>query len=110
MTKMLWFVQIVALYCQFISPIFVFPVFAKDGEITFVKFTFLEAVSRVSSFVLSVEDGPTVSLSELVAEGKRNGKCIILFPEGVRTNGDGVIEIPSQVGSIRELLVSCYGA
>jgi hypothetical protein len=92
--------QIVALYCQFMSPIFAFPVFAKEGEVTFARFNFLGALNLVSSYVFSIEENRSVTLLELIAEGKRNGKCIVLFPEGARTNGDGVLEFSNQVAAV----------
>lgn len=63
----------------------------------------MEAIKKSMSYIPFRERDETTFISSgkplvaIIAEAKWQGRPVILFVEGVRTNGSGVLEFPSQV-------------
>jgi hypothetical protein len=101
-----------------VSPVFVFPscqpasTSTSTGDyITCHAATFREALSLSMSYtplsqristVTTTTDKPLVVI---VAEAKRQGRVVVLFVEGVRTNNTGVLELMPQVSDFNSYYI-----
>lgn len=92
--------QIIALESFLHNPIFVFPVVNGGDNVACLSFNFSAAILRVMTSAMSCEGGVSggKTLSDMSADAKEANRCVVLFAEGVRTNGDGVLRFPAEVG------------
>lgn len=103
--------QVVALESFLHNPMYVFPVQDGNGVTTCVSANFGSAFMRTLSSVMSIEGtgNKTQTLKEIATEAKHANRCVVLFAEGVRSNGDGVLRYRAEVivhGSWRLAIVS----
>lgn len=123
----MYFLQMQILFYQCscsVTPIYVFPICVPaepkattvSSSFTYMchSATFLEALQQSMQYIpFSQRDFSSTSLSlageslaVILAEAKRQGRPVVLFVEGVRTNGSGVLEFRSEVHRLH-LLSNC---
>ena len=77
-------------------PVFAFPSLTSNGSITVVPKTLfaslLHAITSPSPTAPSA-----VPISSISSAAKKAGRPVVLFVEGVRSNGDGVLLFPPEV-------------
>lgn len=103
--------KIIALESFLHSPIFVFPL-GYNGELVCLKSleffpAFLHVLSsEMQSDATEREAMSKITLKSVVDSARDGNRCVVVFAEGARTNGDGVLEFATTVCS--EFLLSLF--
>ena len=81
------------------NPIYVFPVRSGEDVSACVSANFVGALMRTLSSVMSLEAASNnpQTVKEIATDAKYANRCVVLFAEGVRSNGDGVLRFPPEV-------------
>jgi hypothetical protein len=92
--------QIIALESFLHNPMFVFPQQVSEDEVACISYNFFGAFYRVMRPVMnSTAAGGSglKSLGSISTEARDSNRCVVLFAEGARTNGDGVLRFAPKV-------------
>ena len=91
--------QIISLDSFLHNPVFVFLVKTKEDEVGCYSYNLSGALYRVFSSYMSGNSGFSTpkELGGICHEARDSNRCVVLFAEGARTNGDGILRFSPEV-------------
>lgn len=78
-------------------PMFAFPSLTANGNVTVASKTFFASLLHSVSTPSTTTSPAVTSINSISSAAKKAGQPVVLFVEGVRSNGDGVLLFPPEV-------------